>query len=365
VKEQFAYTVVSALSLGQMHARLDANGPWRWMIDRSGESISSTPQPAATVLIAPEQASADRYVLTLLFESDEPNAQSQFYEMLGSVFRQVLPVVENLRATKHVLPSRELVFVPGGRFMMGLTDEEADKLARELVSMEVVLMGERQHLDDRVIDTEQRIKERRDALCVAMPAHEVEVGEFYIDRYPVTVDEYVGYMAETGAAPPDGWQRGRPPRQHFLTGISWREASALAAYNNASLPTEIEWERAARNGRSFFPWGDSYFPQGRVAFPDTGSALPWLVGSRPELASVHGVHDLIGEFGEFTADPFAPYPGADVTWFDRNFPRWRTERAVRGGFDVDQDSTTVYRNGIGEQDRARDVKVRLVRRAIR
>lgn len=262
--------------------------------------------------------------------------------------------------------SRDMVLIPGGRFTVGLTEEEADALARELVAMEVTMTTERQYVDgEPAVDVDRRVRERREALQVSMPAHEVEVGEFYIDRYPVTVAEYAGYMAETGAPGPEGWTRVRPPDRQFLTGISWREANAYADRRGLALPSEVEWERAARNGRSFFPWGNNYFPHGRIAFPETGSSLPWIVGSRPALASMHGVHDLIGEFGEFTSDRFGPYPGGDAAYFDRHFPQWRNERAVRGGFDVEQDSTTVYRNGIGDAVRARDLKFRCVRRAIR
>jgi|GEM_PF-6364115 len=134
-----------------------------------------------------------------------------------------------------------------------------------------------------------------------------------------------------------------------------------AAYYGLALPMEAQWERATRGDRRLFPWGDEYFPHDRIAFPENGSDQVWAVGSRPALASLYGVEDLIGEFGEYTADPFMPYPGTDIELFERHLPDWRDERAVRGGYDVYQDSTCVYRNSIGEDDRAADVKFRCVR----
>jgi formylglycine-generating enzyme required for sulfatase activity len=258
--------------------------------------------------------------------------------------------------------ARDMVTIPGGRFVMGLTEGEADALARELVAMEVTLLGERQHLKEPVVDVERRTRERREALIVSMPAHEVDVSEFAIDRFPVTVGEYARYAARTGARTPDRWKRGRPSDDVFVTGLSWQEARDFAAHHGLALATEIEWERASRDDRRFFTWGSSYFPQGRLAFPETGSNLPWQVGSRPELASPWGVHDMLGEFGELTEDALAPYPGADVARFTRQFPQWRDQRAIRGGFDVDRDSTCIYRNGIAEMERANDIKFRCVHR---
>jgi hypothetical protein len=64
-------------------------------------------------------------------------------------------------------------------------------------------------------------------------------------------------------------------------------------------------------------------------------------------------------------DRFGPFPGAGAARIDQRFPTWRSERTVRGGFDVEQDSTTVYRSGIGESERLTDLKFRCVHRAIR
>jgi len=112
------------------------------------------------------------------------------------------------------------------------------------------------------------------------------------------------------------------------------------------------WEWDDRDSDS---WGP-YYSAGVLSPPDHG------IGSRPELASPWGVHDMLGEFGEFSADVLAPYPHADIARFTRQFPQWCDQHAIRGGFDVDRDSTCVYRNGIGEAERANDIKFRCVRR---
>ena len=356
--EHFTYPFLTELPTQLLQERLrSAVADWQWTLDRASDQLRATDPRGAVLTIA--GGGARRRVLSIDFDSTASNAKAAFYAILDTVFKELLPALE---APLVLTGQRDMVLIPGGKFLMGLTSEEADRLAHELAVMEMTLLEEREEPHKSLEEITAR---RRNALRAAMPAHEVEVGEFYIDRYPVTVDEYAQYMARTGAPEPTTWKWGKPDGRKFVNGISWREASAFADFHDAMLPTEAEWERAARDGRSLFPWGDTYFPLGRIAFPEDGAEAEWVVGSRPQLASVYGVQDLIGAFGEFTADPFRPYPGADEAWFDQRFKAWRQERAVRGGYDISQDSTTVYRNGTVPDDRTWLVKLRLVRRAIR
>jgi formylglycine-generating enzyme required for sulfatase activity len=339
--EHFTYAFLTELPTHALQDRLRAAVPvWQWTLDRATDQLRASDSRGAVLAIS--SGGAPRRTLSVDFHSEGAGATADFYAILESVFRQLLPALEPRSGAPVVAAGqRDMVLVPGGRFVMGLSDEEADRLAHELAVMEVTLLEER---EDSHRSVEEIAASRRDALRATMPAHEVEVGEFYIDRYPVTVDEYARYMKQTGAVAPATWKSGQPDGRTFVAGISWREATAFADFHDATLPTEAEWERAARDHRSAFPWGDAYFPLGRLATPEDSARTAWVVGSRPQLASVHGVQDLIGTFGEFTADPFRPYPGADET---------------------EQDSTTVYRNGIEEDQRAWWLKVRLVRRAIR
>jgi iron(II)-dependent oxidoreductase len=289
--------------------------------------------------------------------------------------------------------SRDMVAIPGRTVELGLTAAEADQLATELTQMEQTLLEERQHLDGYEFDFEETFAQRRAWLETSMPVQRIEVASYAIERYPVTVGEYAAYIHETGAKPPAEWalrrpgdpevanlrdpkatsaKRGESMRETgsvatendrvFVTGISWREASTYAAHHGLRLPTEAEWELAARWDRRLFPWGNHYFPLGRTAFPeDEWSEKAWVVGSRGELASRWGVHDLIGEFGEYTSEAFLPYPGTDEDLFNQHFSSWRKERAVRGGYNVYMDSTCVYRNGIGPDVRSTRMKFRCVR----
>jgi formylglycine-generating enzyme required for sulfatase activity len=254
---------------------------------------------------------------------------------------------------------RDMVEIPGRTIRLGLTEDEADRLARELALAEVAERERRQSLGrmkDFALD--DVIAHRREWMRTSMPAHEVIVMPFAIDRTPVTNGQWRAYMADTGAKRPARWSDDAND-DVMVTGVSWRDAVAYAAHHNCTLPSEAQWETAARDGRSFFPWGDRFEPLGPQAYAN--GALPIQVGRHPALSSAAGVHDLIGRFGTLCRDDFGPYPGTDETWFDAHYPSWRGQKVVRGGYSVHQDSTCVYRNGIGEERQNKFVGFRCVR----
>jgi gamma-glutamyl hercynylcysteine S-oxide synthase len=187
-----------------------------------------------------------------------------------------------------------------------------------------------------------RLGAARGALTFAwdneLPEHRVEVAAFELDERPVTNSDFVEFVGAGGYAERRFWReqdwdwrvrqrierphswRGAAGRDRSRTGpscvrslfedvpfetaadwpvaVSWAEAAAYARWRGARLPTEAEWHRAAV--------GISDAASGNVDFRQ-GSPLP--VGSEPRGASAWGVHELAGNGWEWTATPFAPFPG--------------------------------------------------------
>ncbi len=141
------------------------------------------------------------------------------------------------------------------------------------------------------------------------PQRVIELPAFYIDQLEVTNIEYKRFLDATKWPAPPSWKEGRyPDNFDFLpvTDVSWWDATAYARWAGKRLPTEAEWEKAARGSTGFrFPWG-SEFASDR-ANNDIG-LLP--VGSLPLGASPYGALDMAGNAAEWTASVYAPYPAA-------------------------------------------------------
>ena len=154
------------------------------------------------------------------------------------------------------------------------------------------------------------------------PSHLVYLDNFYIDRYEVAWHDYFQFVAAKGYHrkefwTPEGWnfiqnrQMEGPvsydllfPHSlvHPIAGVSWYEAAAYAKWAGKRLPTEAEWEKAARgtDGR-LYPWGQRI---DFTRFADKNSVTYYnlSVGSFPTNASPYGVFDMAGSVWEWTAD---------------------------------------------------------------
>ncbi|MCR6482151.1 ergothioneine biosynthesis protein EgtB [Amycolatopsis sp. OK19-0408] len=218
----------------------------------------------------------------------------------------VLHAPEPPPARSGALPAE--VLVPGGAFTMGTTAEPW------------------------ALDNER-------------PAHEIVVEAFWMDTVPVTCGPYAEfldsggyederwwspagwtYLREHGITAPrfwqreqDGWWRTRFGAYERITAdepvvhVSYFEAEAYAAWAGRRLPTEAEWEKAARfdpaTGRSRrFPWGDGE-PTAEHANLGQAHLRPAPAGAYPAGASPAGVHQLIGDVWEWTSTDFHGYPG--------------------------------------------------------
>ena len=221
------------------------------------------------------------------------------------------------------------------------------------------------------------------------PAHTVDLRPFALDRFEVTNAQYAAFLATLDAKPvrdaPAGGLRPADVRgtdaellftasrsgrhvielddddvrivaaggrfvpqpgfeRHPVREVTWEGARRYCAWRGARLPTEAEWEAAARGreGR-LAPWGDAPATPDRVSM----SRRHEPVGSHPKGATPEGIHDLIGSLAEWTASLYRPYPYVPTD--GREDPRAPGERVTRGG-DYNWDNTpdrlnAVFRTG--------------------
>ncbi|MGE4002183.1 MAG: formylglycine-generating enzyme family protein [Planctomycetaceae bacterium] len=175
-----------------------------------------------------------------------------------------------------------------------------------------------------------------DAFHIERPPHRVRVSAFWMGRTEVTNAQYRVFREATGRAlsehaSKDLYNQDAQP----AIGVNWEEADAYCRWAGGRLPTEAEWEFAARgiDGRTY-PWGDDEPEPARAVygliFGRGGKAAP--VGTTPGDVSPFGILDMAGNVLEWCSDWFAPYPadGAEPL-VDPTGPAQGTQRIMRGG----------------------------------
>jgi formylglycine-generating enzyme required for sulfatase activity len=183
------------------------------------------------------------------------------------------------------------------------------------------------------------------------PQHKVRIKNFFIDKHEVTCEQYLKFIEETGHRAPANWTGKRYPPYAAripVTGVDWYDANAYSRWVGKRLPTEIEWEYAARgtDGRRY-PWGNDW--RKNAANADEGSPKKMTdVGSFSSGASPFGVLDLIGNAWEWTADSMKAYPGG-------NLPEKLGEdyKVIRGGScneDRQHGASATYRGYLPARD---------------
>jgi serine/threonine-protein kinase len=204
------------------------------------------------------------------------------------------------------------------------------------------------------------------------PSRAVSLAPFAIDRTEVTNEEYAEFVRQTGhPAPAGGWEGdGRPAEGQLrlpVTNVSLGDAVAFAAWRSKRdgvtyrLPTEEEWEYAARGGDASrdFPWGPRWV-EGRA---NLGGSGPAPVGSFAAGDTPQGASDLIGNVWELTSTEAGMYEGNDRTELD---PADRGKVVVRGGSfesrpDGDKPITATARLWVSKDFRSPALGFRLVR----
>ena len=194
------------------------------------------------------------------------------------------------------------------------------------------------------------------------PAHKVELGAFYIDQHEVTNEQYAAFLRDLGTETEakewldgpitaaglrrdgESWRAVDGYADHPVVGVTWYGAAAYCKWAGKRLPSEAEWEKAARGSDALvYPWGDK-FDGARLNYCDASCELRWRdergvdgypqtapVGSFPKGASPYGALDMAGNVWEWVADWYDAdyYQQSPVT--DPVGPAAGGERVHRGG----------------------------------
>jgi formylglycine-generating enzyme required for sulfatase activity len=229
---------------------------------------------------------------------------------------------------------KDMVRIPGGTFLMGT---DASVVAHLLTKFNM---------------------RRTEIFADEVPRHSVTIGPFYLDRYEVTntrfkkfIDKHPQWQkAKIASNLQNGkylqnWLGNDFPKgkeNYPIVFVSWYAAVAYCQAQGKRLPTEAEWEFAARGGLSdkAFPWGDEPADKTRANYGASGFGAAVKVGSyRP---NGYGLYDMAGNVWEYLADEWAKYPDAGAglmepiaggDLFDRgdSYLNVKSRRVIRGG----------------------------------
>ena len=224
------------------------------------------------------------------------------------------------------------------------------------------------------------------------PLHLVHVDAFYIDTHEVTNAQYAEFVKATGAAPPYQWRGTTPPADRAtipIYNVSWSEAAAYCEWKGKRLPTEAEWEKAARGGldRQDFPWGMEYETEVPAARNTSVNAKPSTTASadgttvsaapvparsaEPEMRANawsnsaigpttvgkfqpngYGLYDMSGNVWEWTSDWYDLYAYSVSERRNPKGPKTGLYKVIRGGSWLESESRllAVYQRNFANPD---------------
>ena len=238
----------------------------------------------------------------------------------------------SVSAQKGIRNDKSMALIPGATFGMGT---DASKIAEIAVSF--------------------KIEKHPEIIQVETPRHTVTLGAFYLDKFEVTNEQFREFLKKHSE-----WTKGRIPRKfdngnylkdwnmttfpkgkaiYPVVNASWYAAVAYCQSRGKRLPTEAEWEFAARGGLDdkMFPWGDEPVDKARANYGGSGIKTATAVGNYPPNG--YGLFDMAGNVWEFVADEWQPYTasaqnnpiaGGDKFLGD-SYKNVTTRRVIRGG----------------------------------
>src|SRR5262245_48141901 len=298
----------------------------------SGEVTGEEPKPKSfgddqphsyereTALITPSESDAfervtkpsDRVATPQERASEEEKPPAQWMRLVtiaavlitvvaGYFIYRILVADNTPDTTQRPPPAEGMVYLPGGKFIMGRNDGEADEA----------------------------------------PAHEVEVKPFFLDQHELTNREYKKFIDETKRQAQIDWKFNGSYEQDEamkpVVWVTWEDATAYARWANKRLPTEEECEYAARGGEKGFiyPWGNEWV-EGNANVNRENPTKPSPIMTFEKDISPFGINDMSGNVSEWVQNYYTERYGGTPNH------RWRV---IRGGnfYDEPKQSTNTFR----------------------
>ena len=250
--------------------------------------------------------------------------------------------------SKNGLP---MVLVPAGEFRMGSSVNEAKWIWQKIGEISTASMRKQQKEIEKHGPSRPRYIIipfkflKNDAFDDESPRRTVYLESFYIDPHEVTNALYGKFVEATGHREPKYWNdSGRNQPNQPVIGVSWHDAVAYATWAGKRLPTEVEWEYAARGGLvgKRYPWGDEALDETKVQRHGQNAAS---VGSY--APNGYGLFDMAGSVLEWCLDEYQagayqsdfqpkrpksnPFVGGHVESVVKEYKSVETERVLRGG----------------------------------
>ncbi len=207
--------------------------------------------------------------------------------MKGTLGLILLLIAPPLTAGPSVPPT-EMITIAPGEFTMGSSEKDIQWAAKTFFS------------------------ESLDYYRDETPAHTVHLPAYKIDITEVTVGQYRLYMTQTGKPAPKYMDNERFNQDHQpVVGVNWQEAADYCATVGKRLPSEAEWEKAARGADSrYYPWGNEPDEKkANIRGKKDGYRYSAPVGLKHFGESPYGIRDMAGNVWEWTADWYRPHPG--------------------------------------------------------
>ncbi len=261
---------------------------WR-LLDEGKQAIN---EPNAS----PDMIAQAEETLDIVNKLDLDDVQQARYQQLREKIKERNKGSNENAASTH-LPDRSMVLVPAGEFIMGSLGGDPDE----------------------------------------QPVHKVYVGAFFMDKHQLSVGHYLRFLDATHRDSPPEWTRMNKQENQSrpVANVDWEDADAYCKWAGKRLPTEAEWEKAARgtDGR-VYPWGNEpptrfHANSGKEIWNNHSALAP--VGTFEEGKSPYGIYDMAGNVWEWVSDWYDPEYYQTSPPQNPSGPRRGSHKVVRGG----------------------------------